>query len=252
MRNNICVVSCKFCHIPGTMRFQIVFRDHIKAVLITEAVDRRGIRIMAGTDGIDVVLLHSHNILDQFLTGYVSSCDGTELVTVHTFEHNTFSVEGHNAVFHFKAAETNFFRNNLLEHSVLIIHFHVKVIKIRFFRTPEQRIQNFPCTGIFTVQSFFILQKDLAFSGKYKFQFSFSPGFCHDLKTCFFKGLIRNRTDLKIIDMNLRHGIKINISVNSGKAEKVLVFAPAAGCPFEYLGCQFVLALFQILCKLKF
>ena len=252
MRNNICVVSCKFCHIPGTMRFQIVFRDHIKAVLITEAVDRRGIRIMAGTDGIDVVLLHSHNILDQFLTGYVSSCDGTELVTVHTFEHNTFSVEGHNAVFHFKAAETNFFRNNLLEHSVLIIHFHVKVIKIRFFRTPEQRIQNFPCTGIFTVQSFFILQKDLAFSGKYKFQFSFSPGFCHDLKTCFFKGLIRDRTDLKIIDMNLRHGIKINISVNSGKAEKVLVFAPAAGCPFEYLGCQFVLALFQILCKLKF
>ena len=207
---------------------------------------------MAGTDGIDVILLHSHNILDQFLTGYVSSCNRTELVTVHTLEYNAFSVEGHNAVFHLKTAEANFFRNDLLEHSVLIIHFHVKVIEIRFFRAPENRIRNFPRAGIFTVQSFFILQKDLAFSGKCKFQFSFSPGFCHDLKTCFFKGLIRDRTDLKIIDMNLRHGIKINISVNSGKAEKVLVFAPAAGCPFEYLGCQFVLALFQILCKLKF
>ena len=140
MRNNICVVSCKFCHIPGTMRFQIVFRDHIKAVLITEAVDRRSIRIMAGTDGIDVVLLHSHNILDQFLPGYVSSRDGAEFMTVYSLKHNTFAVEGHNTVFHLKAAETDFFRNDLLEHSVLIIHFHVKIIEIRFFRTPEQRV----------------------------------------------------------------------------------------------------------------
>ena len=51
--------------------------------------------------------------------------------------------------------------------------------------------------------------------------------------------------------MGIRNCIKIHISVNSGKTEEVLIFAPAAGGPFEYLCCQLVLSIFKIICQFK-
>ncbi len=52
--------------------------------------------------------------------------------------------------------------------------------------------------------------------------------------------------------MNFRYSIKVNISVNSGETEEVLVLAPAACCPFEYLCCEFVFAFFYIFGQFKF
>ena len=51
--------------------------------------------------------------------------------------------------------------------------------------------------------------------------------------------------------MGIRNCIKIHISVNSGETEEVLIFAPAAGGPFEYLCCQLILSIFKIICQFK-
>ena len=52
--------------------------------------------------------------------------------------------------------------------------------------------------------------------------------------------------------MGIRNCIKIHISVNSGETEEVLIFAPTAGGPFEYLCCQLILSIFKIICQFKF
>ena len=252
MRNDIRVISGKFCYIPGSVRLQIVFCDHVNTIFIAETVDWRCIRIMAGTNRIDVVLFHDHDVFEQFLPGHVSSCNGAELMAVHTLEYDTFSVEGHDTILHLKTAEANFLRDDLLEFSVFITDLQLQIIEIRLFRTPEKGILNLPGTGILSVERSFILQKDLALSGKCKLHFSFSPGTGHDLKLGFFESFIRNGTDPEIIYMDIRHCKQINISVNSGKTVKILILAPAAGCPFEHLRRQLVLAVLQIFRKLEF
>ena len=41
-----------------TMRFHIAFIHHIKSVFITKFIEKRIVRVMAGTNGVDVRLLH--------------------------------------------------------------------------------------------------------------------------------------------------------------------------------------------------
>ena len=128
VRNDIRVISGKFCYIPGSVRLQIVFCDHVNTIFIAETVDWRCIRIMTGTDCIDVVLFHDHDVFEQFLTGHMSSCDGAELMAVHTLEYDTFSVQCHNTVFHLKAAESDFLRNNFLYSSICIRYSQFQII----------------------------------------------------------------------------------------------------------------------------
>ena len=52
--------------------------------------------------------------------------------------------------------------------------------------------------------------------------------------------------------MNLWDGIQVHIPVNSGKTVEILILAPAAAGPLEYLGSQFVFSLFQIGSQFKF
>ena len=53
--------------IPGTVRFQIVFRDHVQTVFVAQFIDSRCIRIMAGSDRVDVIALHRQNVGKHFV-----------------------------------------------------------------------------------------------------------------------------------------------------------------------------------------
>ena len=81
---------------------------------------------------------------------------------------------------------------------------------------------------------------------------SLSPGAGLDFKPGFLKALIRDCTDLEIIHMHTRYCIKINLTVNSREAIKILVLAPAAGCPLEHLDCQLIFPFFHIIGEFKF
>ena len=41
-----------------TMRFHVAFIHHVKAVFIAKLIEKRIVRVMAGTDGVDIRLLH--------------------------------------------------------------------------------------------------------------------------------------------------------------------------------------------------
>ena len=184
MRHDIGIVFCKLCDIPGTMRFQICLIDHIDSVFVTELIDQGSIRIMTGTDRIDIVLFHDLKVFAKLFFGDMTSAYRAEFMTVHTLEYDTFAVQCHNSVFHLETTESNFLRNHFLKFTGLIIYLHCQIIKLRIFCTPEHRIFYFPCVDFFAIQCFFILDHCLSGSGKCNFYFTFTPCICSDLKCC--------------------------------------------------------------------
>ena len=122
MRHNIGVILRKFSNIPGTMRFKVCLIDHIDSVFIAELIDQGCIRIMAGTDCIDVVLFHDLKVFAKLFFGHVSSTHRAEFMTVYALEYDTFSVQCHDTVFHLKTTESNLLRNYFLKFSCLVIN----------------------------------------------------------------------------------------------------------------------------------
>ena len=64
-------------------------RDRIQTILVAQVVQCILILVMAGTDGLDVVLLHGDDIPKQFLMGvyaHSTTRNGAELMTVGTLE----------------------------------------------------------------------------------------------------------------------------------------------------------------------
>ena len=184
MRNDIGIVFCKLCCIPGTVGFQICLIDHIDSVLIAEFIDQRCIRIMTGTDRVNIVLFHSLEVFAKLFFGDMTSAHRTEFMTVHTLEYDTFAVQCHNSVFHLETTESNFLRNHFLKFTGLVIYLHCQILKLRIFCTPEYRIFYFPCVDFFAIQHFFILDHCLSVLGKCDFYFTFTPGICTDFKCC--------------------------------------------------------------------
>ena len=142
---------------------------------------------MTGTDGIDIILLHGDDILEQFLLRYMSSCNGAELMTVYALKYNTFTIECHNSVLHLKTAESNSLRDDLLKCSFFVIDFHFQIIELWVFCTPENRVLDLPSICILSAE---ICCLDISFTGNDIMkqmlveieQFSFSPGICSKLQ----------------------------------------------------------------------
>ena len=111
------------CRIPGTMGFHIIFSNQIKSILITQLIKRWRIRIMTGTDCIDIVLFHHHNILKQFLFWNHPACLRTKFMAVDSLKYNAFSIEAHQSVFHLKTTESYFLGNNFTDHPICFTKF---------------------------------------------------------------------------------------------------------------------------------
>ena len=91
--------------------FQIVLCDQIQTILVAQVVQCILILVMAGADGIDVVLLHGDDVPKQFLMGvyaHSTTRNGAELMTVGTLEHDALAVEQHPIVLQLELAETDF------------------------------------------------------------------------------------------------------------------------------------------------
>ena len=91
---------------------------------------------MTGTYCIDIILLHHSQVFAQFLLRDAPAVYRTEFMAVSTFEHNPFSIQRHNAVFHLKSAEPGLFRNNFTQAAVSIVYLDRQVIQFRFLCTP--------------------------------------------------------------------------------------------------------------------
>ena len=105
------------------MALQITLCDHVDTIFVTQFIDADRIRIMAGTDRIDIVLFHGHQVFDQFFSGYHTTGYRTEFVTVNTFEDDSLTIQHHDRIFHLKTTEAHSLRDHFCHLSVLIHHF---------------------------------------------------------------------------------------------------------------------------------
>ena len=94
----------------------------------------------------------------------MSSCYRAELMTVYTLKYDTFSVQCHNTVFHFKTAESDFLRNHFLK-----VPFSSKTSMSRSYNCGSSALQSI---GSSTVQVKCILSE---ISSSIFACFSFSP-----------------------------------------------------------------------------
>ena len=78
--------------IPASMGLHIILRDHVESVDVAELIQSDIVRIMAGTDGIDIVPLHGHDVGERLLHAHHTSGQGTEFVAVDALKHNPLSV----------------------------------------------------------------------------------------------------------------------------------------------------------------
>ena len=237
--------------VPGSVGLQIVFRDHVKPVFVTQIINAHRIRIMTGTDGVDIVLLHSDDILHQFLPGYAPSCPGTELMAVHAFKHDTFSVKGHDMILHLKTAEAYPLGDHLCQLSLLIIYFQGQIIQIGFLRAPQKRLFHLHHIDAFLCQIRFQCFHCFPIPGEGHTHLSCLCGLCHDFQIRMGKGIVQQRPHPQIRHMDLRNGVQIHIPVNTGEPEEILVLAPAAAGPLEHLRRQFIFSILQVRRQLK-
>lgn len=92
---------------PCAVGFQIGFVDEIDAVAVAELVPEGVVGIVAGADGVDVVLFHEADVEPHVLFGDGSATLGVEFVAVDAFEEDALAVQAHDAVFQFEAAESH-------------------------------------------------------------------------------------------------------------------------------------------------
>ena len=72
--------------------FHIVFINNINAVFIAKFKPAHAIRIMRGAHGIDVVLLHKHNVFKHCFLGHNPAEAAIEFVAVCALKDNSFAV----------------------------------------------------------------------------------------------------------------------------------------------------------------
>ena len=87
------VVSVICIQSSYAVAFQIRFRDHVKTIFAAQCREIRRIRIMAGTDCVDIALLHQLQVADNILPGH--GCTGIRIgiVAVDAPEFHLFSID---------------------------------------------------------------------------------------------------------------------------------------------------------------
>ena len=230
--NHLAEIAGHHPRIPGSVGFQVILIHHIDTVLVAEPVDQGRIWIVTGTDRIDIIALHSLQILAKLRFTHMTSAHGAELMAVHALEYDPLPVQSHNVILHLKTPEPNLLRDDLLQYTLRIIDLNPQIIEIRLFRTPKLWFLH--CEGISILFPKLLLLPEHCLSGSLKDKYRL-PGFgaarYHRLQTDSkrrsLQGLIRHCADLKIPYMHIRHRIEIHIPVDAGEPVEILVLTPA-------------------------
>ena len=208
---------------------------------------------MGGSDGIDVVLLHRHQILNQFLPVRHSACHRAEIVPVDTLENNALTIEQHQPVTQLKPAETDLLLHYLSDFTVLILYLNQKLIEFRDFRTPERRCINCKNRCGWTVFSHRCIALSQQLSIPHQLNMHGPAPFACGSNAYRSGGIVicKFRHNRQICNRRMRQTVQEDIAKDSGKPVKVLIFEPASRCPLEDAHCYPVFSFVKDICETK-
>ena len=224
----------------------VSFVDDHEAVLVAELVEHGSVGIVAGADGIEVVLLDHVQVPLHVLDADDGAGDGIGVVTVDTAELDGAAVEEHHVVFDVDLPETDavgdYLVGSLQNHGV----------QVGLLGIPED--------GILDGQDCLMgvgaaVLKGLYCCGRYRLVSSVQDldlGCGHiaivgeaDPDSCFL--LIQEGGGEVVADAVLRAAQDVHIAEDTGGAELILVFQVAAVAPLQDHNCQGVLAFLDVL-----
>ena len=151
-RNRIFIIASADHNIPGTVGFHIVFVDQVETVYVTQLIKSGIVRIVAGTDRVDVVAFHGNHILNKLFRLRNAACKCAEFMAVGAFEYDSLSIQEHEAVLQFKTAETDAFCDHFCNLSGFILNGQKKFIQVRHFGAPEPEALERKAEMAFTVR----------------------------------------------------------------------------------------------------
>ena len=73
--------------------FNICFVPHIKTQFVAKVIKLRSVRVVTGTDGVDIMLFHQLEITEHIFTVYGSAFAGMAFVAVHPAEKHSFAID---------------------------------------------------------------------------------------------------------------------------------------------------------------
>ena len=121
------------------MVFEVGLIHRIKSEVIEHGVHLGRVRIMGGTDGIDVVLLHQQHVTQHRLYRHGTAVEGVRIVSVRTLEEHALAVDVYQRATHFNVSETIFRREGHLVLASLALD-DVQCVEVRRLGRPELQV----------------------------------------------------------------------------------------------------------------
>ena len=249
-------VSRIFCQslfaIAHTVRLDIGFANHIQAIQIAEIIPQRIIRIVAGPDTVNVVLLHDADILNHPFRCNVIAGQRIHLMTVHPFEKNRLAIDPYltfvGTQFNLTESDPLVKRLQLLSRS--ITQRQLQLIKIGLFRTPFANIAHLhaqPTTVIGIELSDYRCEFTLFAAQRHFYRTTDNIHPLHiDLQTAGAVSGIQIGNHSQIFNPLLWPGIQIDIASNTRQPPKVLIFEVGTVTPTINLHSDQIFASFEI------
>ena len=128
-----------FC-IQDTMTLDVRLAHHVETILIAELIPLRIVRIVRGTHGIDVELLHHLHILHHLTDAEGSAVYGIVFLSVHTLDGDGYTVYQKLSVLHFDGTETERLSHTLLYSTIPVGSIDDEGVEIRTLGAPRLHV----------------------------------------------------------------------------------------------------------------
>ena len=214
------------------MGFQIRLRDHIKTVFAAQLREPGRIGIMAGTDGVDIRLLHDAQVEHGVHPRNHSSGKRAAVMTVDTLEFHRLFIDQHHAVFNGDGTDSHLLADRFLRRA----DFHR--IKIRLLRVPQNRMLHGKGNRSVRARRLLCKQRFPVIQGAFHLRRSHRIQPDPDLRAVLFK--IHRRGHRVILHPLLRAQEQMHIPENAGHAEFILILQIASITPFQHQDGQTV------------
>ena len=89
----VLAVRQRLLAVAHTMALEVGLRYDVEPVLIAELIPEGGVRVVTGTYGVDVHLLHHHDVLQHALAGDVVAAVGIDLVAVRPLDEDGLTID---------------------------------------------------------------------------------------------------------------------------------------------------------------
>ncbi len=255
-----------------TVGFQVRFIKNINTVLIAKIVHVRIIRIMGSTQSVNVKLLHEEHIAFHHFAANRMTIIRIDFMTVHTAQNHRLAVhqELGNALgvfLQFHLLKANAVTFNLYSLTRSILQSKHEGIEVRSFGSPQLNARNrlvkgnlsfcacsnrgngsLVCNNSSTRGIVYAHFKSVGTGGR-------AIGVLHpDARIQGTVGVVacQGGIHLEVLNVCLGSGVDVHITLDTGKADKVLVFHPGAITPAEHLHGDVVFATAKLVGNIEF